>query len=321
MDRDLPPDPPRRALPPLRRARGEPRRAPAAGGQGRAQRRDDGQLPHDAGLDARGGPRDVHRARAQHRPPARQRRQPAARQPLGLAGGRDARRRRADLDAASRRRRSSRSASGIPRPSCASSARRDGPAAPRRRRTRPKRPAPAHAASRSEPRRDRHRRAPRRARSSGCTAACAWSAGRRARASCSTASPCCCSARTTTWASPTTRACARRRPTRRCAGASAPGASRLVSGTMTVHRRLEERLADFKGTRGGAALRLGLPGQHRRRSRALAGEGEVVFSDELNHASIIDGCRLARAETFVYRHADVEHLAWGLRAGRGPRRR
>ena len=50
---------------------------------------------------------------------------------------------------------------------------------------------------------------------------------------------------------------------------------------------------------------------------ALAGSGEVVFSDELNHASIIDGCRLARAETFVYRHADVEHLAWGLRQAEG----
>jgi 8-amino-7-oxononanoate synthase len=96
------------------------------------------------------------------------------------------------------------------------------------------------------------------------------------------------------------------------------GASRLISGTMTVHRRLEERLADFKHT--GAALLFG-SGYLANIGviTTLAGTGEVVFSDELNHASIIDGCRLARADTFVYRHADIEHLAWGMRQveGRG----
>ena len=94
VDRDLPPDPPRGAVPPLRRARREPRRAPGHRGQGGAQRRDDGQLPHHARQHARGGPGDVRGARPQRRPPRRQRRQPAARQPLRLAGGRDARRRR-----------------------------------------------------------------------------------------------------------------------------------------------------------------------------------------------------------------------------------
>ena len=94
------------------------------------------------------------------------------------------------------------------------------------------------------------------------------------------------------------------------------GASRLVSGTMTVHRRLEERLAEFEGSEAallfgsGYLANLGVLG-------ALAGAGSLVCSDELNHASIIDGCRLARAETFVYRHADVEHLAWGLRHAAG----
>jgi glycine C-acetyltransferase/8-amino-7-oxononanoate synthase len=95
------------------------------------------------------------------------------------------------------------------------------------------------------------------------------------------------------------------------------GASRLVSGTMTVHSRLEQRLAAFKGTEAallfgsGYLANLGVVG-------TLARAGEVVFSDELNHASIIDGCRLSRAEVFVYAHNDVEHLAWGL-AQAGPR--
>jgi 8-amino-7-oxononanoate synthase len=90
------------------------------------------------------------------------------------------------------------------------------------------------------------------------------------------------------------------------------GAARLISGNMTPHRQLEERLASFK--RYEAALLFG-SGYLANVGviSALTGRGEVVFSDELNHASIVDGCRLARAETFVYRHGDAEHLAWGLR--------
>jgi glycine C-acetyltransferase/8-amino-7-oxononanoate synthase len=94
------------------------------------------------------------------------------------------------------------------------------------------------------------------------------------------------------------------------------GASRLVSGTMTIHRRLEERLAAFEGAEScllfgsGYLANLGVIG-------ALAGRGGVVLSDELNHASIVDGCRLSRAEVVVYRHCDVEHLEWCLRKHRG----
>ena len=87
---DLPPDHPRRPLPPLRRPGREPRRPAAAGGQGRPQRGDDGQLPDHARGRARGRPGDVRGARAERRPPARQRRQPAARQPRRLARRRDA---------------------------------------------------------------------------------------------------------------------------------------------------------------------------------------------------------------------------------------
>jgi 8-amino-7-oxononanoate synthase len=96
------------------------------------------------------------------------------------------------------------------------------------------------------------------------------------------------------------------------------GASRLISGNMDVHRRLEARLAEFKGCEAALLFGSGYLANIGTIS-ALAGRGEIVFSDELNHASIIDGCRLSRAETFVYRHGDTEHLAWGLRevAGRG----
>ena len=89
------------------------------------------------------------------------------------------------------------------------------------------------------------------------------------------------------------------------------GASRLVSGNMAVHERLERRLAAFHQQR--AALLFG-SGYLANTGviAALARRGEVVYSDELNHASIVDGCRLAGAAKFVYRHRDLEHLAWAM---------
>ena len=94
------------------------------------------------------------------------------------------------------------------------------------------------------------------------------------------------------------------------------GASRRASGTMTLHRRLEERLASFLGTEAallfgsGYLANLGV-------IPALAERGEIVFADSLSHASVADGCRLAGAETLLYDHGDVEHLAWGLRNADG----
>ena len=94
------------------------------------------------------------------------------------------------------------------------------------------------------------------------------------------------------------------------------GASRLISGNMEPHRRLERRLAAFKGYESSLLFGSGYLA-NTGVIAALAGRGEVVFSDELNHASIVDGCRLSRAETVVYRHADTEHLEWNLYRTRG----
>ena len=96
------------------------------------------------------------------------------------------------------------------------------------------------------------------------------------------------------------------------------GASRLISGSMSIHAELEGRLAEFESTESALLFGSGYLA-NTGAIAALARRGEVVFSDELNHASIIDGCRLAGAETFVYRHRDTDHLEWGMRraAGRG----
>jgi 8-amino-7-oxononanoate synthase len=98
------------------------------------------------------------------------------------------------------------------------------------------------------------------------------------------------------------------------------GASRLVSGTMTIHARLEQRLAAFEGSEAcvlfgsGYLANLGTIG-------ALTGPRDTIFSDELNHASIIDGCRGARAQVVVYRHLDTDHLEDCLREYGGNGRR
>ena len=94
------------------------------------------------------------------------------------------------------------------------------------------------------------------------------------------------------------------------------GASRLISGSMSIHTELEGRLAAFKRKEAAVLFGSGYLA-NTGTIAALTGRGDVVFSDELNHASIIDGCRLSRAESFVYRHRDIEHLEWALRRAAG----
>jgi glycine C-acetyltransferase/8-amino-7-oxononanoate synthase len=94
------------------------------------------------------------------------------------------------------------------------------------------------------------------------------------------------------------------------------GGSRLTSGTMTVHRRLEERLAEFLGRQSALLFGSGFLAQAGVIA-ALARSGDVVFVDELSHGSILDGCRQAGAETFLYDHLDADHLTWGIRKAEG----
>jgi glycine C-acetyltransferase len=100
----------------------------------------------------------------------------------------------------------------------------------------------------------------------------------------------------------------------------AAGGSRLISGNLVLHEALEEELAAHLGTETALAFGTGymanvglIP--------ALVGAGDVVVSDALNHASIIDGCRLSRADVRVFPHGDLGALSEALREESRPGRR
>jgi glycine C-acetyltransferase len=86
-----------------------------------------------------------------------------------------------------------------------------------------------------------------------------------------------------------------------------PGAVRTIAGTMSLHDKLEERLAEFKGVEATITLQSGFTA-NLATIPALVGKGDVIFSDRLNHASIIDGCRLSRAKIIAYDHSSIDSL-------------
>jgi glycine C-acetyltransferase len=85
------------------------------------------------------------------------------------------------------------------------------------------------------------------------------------------------------------------------------GAVRTIAGTMTVHEDLERRLASFKHTEASLVFQSGFTA-NLGVLQSLVKEGDVIISDELNHASIIDGIRLSKAERSIFKHRDMDDL-------------
>jgi len=85
------------------------------------------------------------------------------------------------------------------------------------------------------------------------------------------------------------------------------GAVRTINGTLELHVKLEEKLAEFKGTEAAIAYQSGFNCNMAAIS-AVMDKNDAILSDELNHASIIDGCRLSRAKIIRYNHSDMEDL-------------
>ncbi len=98
------------------------------------------------------------------------------------------------------------------------------------------------------------------------------------------------------------------------------GASRLVSGTMTLHQELEKKIAEFKGTEAALLFPTGYMANLGALC-ALISKGDIVIGDKLNHASIIDGCRLSGAMFRIYPHKDVGQLESLLQRSSGYRRK
>ncbi len=86
-----------------------------------------------------------------------------------------------------------------------------------------------------------------------------------------------------------------------------PGAVRTIAGTMDLHLEMERRLAQFKGAEATISFQSGFAA-NLAAIPALVGKGDIIFSDALNHASIIDGCRLSRAGIKAYKHNDIDNL-------------
>ncbi|MBJ6798658.1 glycine C-acetyltransferase [Geomonas propionica] len=83
-----------------------------------------------------------------------------------------------------------------------------------------------------------------------------------------------------------------------------PAAVRSIAGTLELHRQLEQRLAAFKGVEDALYVQSGFCA-NQAAIPPMVGKGDVIFTDRLNHASIIDGCRLSSAKVFVYEHCDL----------------
>ncbi len=95
-----------------------------------------------------------------------------------------------------------------------------------------------------------------------------------------------------------------------------PAAVRSIAGTMDLHIQLEQRLAAFKGVESAITFQSGF-NANLGAIPALVGKGDGIFSDELNHASIIDGCRLSGAQIVRYNHCDAKDLEKALIQQRG----